>query len=188
MRPETYGSVPYKSGMASTVTSERLELRLASDQEQDIEQAAAISGRSVTDFSVPLLVEEAGEVIRQERELKMSKHALDAVEPSSQYAPTDSRDTHWATGGRHEIPRDGSWCLTAPRGYSQGSGGPRIVGARALVVHAISVIAEQFYPKFGFTLVPDSARVMYITMADAEATIADLAPSVLCGGECPGAT
>ena len=63
--------------MASTVKSERLELRLTSDQKQDIEQAAAISGRSVTDFSVPLLVEEAGEVIRQERELKMSKHALD---------------------------------------------------------------------------------------------------------------
>ena len=63
--------------MASTVKSERLELRLTSDQKHDIEQAAAISGRSVTDFSVPLLVEEAGEVIRQERELKMSKHALD---------------------------------------------------------------------------------------------------------------
>ena len=63
--------------MASTVKSERLELRLTSDQKHDIEQAAAISGRSVTDFSVPLLVEEAGEIIRQERELKMSKHALD---------------------------------------------------------------------------------------------------------------
>ena len=52
----------------------------------------------------------------------------------------------------------------------------RIVGARALVVHAISESAEQFYRRFGFALVPDSARVMYITMADAEATIADLAP------------
>jgi predicted GNAT family N-acyltransferase len=52
----------------------------------------------------------------------------------------------------------------------------RIVGARALVVHAISESAEQFYLKFGFTLVPDSARVMYIKMDDAEATIADIAP------------
>lgn len=52
----------------------------------------------------------------------------------------------------------------------------RIVGARALVVHAINESAEQFYLKFGFTRVPDSARVMYITMAAAEATIADIAP------------
>ncbi|SDT07224.1 GNAT family N-acetyltransferase [Microterricola viridarii] len=50
----------------------------------------------------------------------------------------------------------------------------RIVGARALVVHAISASAEQFYLKFGFTLVPDSARVMFVTVADAEATIASL--------------
>lgn len=50
----------------------------------------------------------------------------------------------------------------------------RIVGARALIVHAISESAEKFYLKFGFTLVPGSARVMYITMADAEATIAGM--------------
>ncbi|PPL14981.1 GNAT family N-acetyltransferase [Microterricola pindariensis] len=50
----------------------------------------------------------------------------------------------------------------------------RIIGARALVVHAISASAERFYLKFGFTLVPDSARVMFITVADAEATIAGL--------------
>ena len=43
-------------------------------------------------------------------------------------------------------------------------------------MHAISDSAEQFYLKFGLSLVPDSARVMYITMDDAEATIADIAP------------
>lgn len=64
--------------MATTVKNERLELRLTSDQKQEIEQAAAISGRSLTDFSVSLLVEEAGEVIRRERELRMSKGAWDA--------------------------------------------------------------------------------------------------------------
>ena len=51
----------------------------------------------------------------------------------------------------------------------------QLVGARALVVHAISESAENFYRKFGFTLVPNTARVMYITMADAEATIAETA-------------
>lgn len=57
---------------------------------------------------------------------------------------------------------------------SKGVEASRIVGARALIVHAISDSAEKFYLKFGSTLVPDSARVMYITMADAEATIADV--------------
>lgn len=51
----------------------------------------------------------------------------------------------------------------------------RTIGARAIVAHAISESAEQFYLKFGFTLVPDSARVMYIKMDDAEATIAEIA-------------
>lgn len=50
----------------------------------------------------------------------------------------------------------------------------RIVGARALVVHAKSKEAEDFYLKFGFVLVPDSARVMYLKIDDAEATIADI--------------
>jgi len=64
--------------MASATKNDRIELRLTSDQKQEIEQAAAISGRSVTDFSVPLLVEQASEVIRQEREVRMSKPAWDA--------------------------------------------------------------------------------------------------------------
>ena len=64
--------------MASPTKTERLELRLTSDQKQNIEQAAAISGRSVTDFSVPLLIEEAQEVIRHERQLRMSANAWDA--------------------------------------------------------------------------------------------------------------
>jgi uncharacterized protein (DUF1778 family) len=60
------------------IKSDRLELRLTSDQKKDIEQAAALSGRSVTDFSVSLLVQEAGEVIRQDRELTISKRAWDS--------------------------------------------------------------------------------------------------------------
>jgi len=63
--------------MAST-NSDRLELRLTRDQKSEIEQAAALSGRSVTDFSVPLLVREAAEIIRVERDLHMSKRSWDA--------------------------------------------------------------------------------------------------------------
>ncbi len=72
-----YGELPYTGRMATATKNDRIELRLTSDQKQEIEQAAAISGRSVTDFSVPLLVEQANEVIRQERELRMSKEAWD---------------------------------------------------------------------------------------------------------------
>jgi uncharacterized protein (DUF1778 family) len=62
----------------SLTKSDRLELRLTPAQKNEIEQAAALSGRSVTDFSVPLLVKEAGEVIRIERDLRMSKKSWDA--------------------------------------------------------------------------------------------------------------
>lgn len=64
--------------MANATKSDRLELRLTSDQKSEIEQAAALSGRTVTDFSVSVLVREAEEVIRFERELHLSKKSWDA--------------------------------------------------------------------------------------------------------------
>jgi uncharacterized protein (DUF1778 family) len=62
----------------SNTKSDRIELRLTREQKSEIEQAAAISGRSVTDFSVPLLVKEAEQLIRVERDLQMSKRSWDA--------------------------------------------------------------------------------------------------------------
>ena len=73
-----YGNLPYTNYMATTMKSDRLELRLTSDQKSEIERAAALSGRSVTDFSVSVLVREAEEVIRFERELHLSKKSWDA--------------------------------------------------------------------------------------------------------------
>ncbi|MEP6479275.1 MAG: DUF1778 domain-containing protein [Rhodoglobus sp.] len=64
--------------MSTLTKSNRIELRLTSEQKSEIERAAALSGRSVTDFSVPLLVREAEEVIRVERDLRMSKKSWDA--------------------------------------------------------------------------------------------------------------
>lgn len=61
--------------MTATLKSERLELRLTTEQKRTIEQAASLSGRSVTDFSVPVLVEQANEIIREDRELHMSEEA-----------------------------------------------------------------------------------------------------------------
>ena len=55
---------------------------------------------------------------------------------------------------------------------SKGIEASRVVGARAFIVHALNDSAESFYRKFGFTLVPESARVMYILIQDAEETIA----------------
>ena len=52
--------------MANVTKSDRLELRLTSEQKSEIEQAAALSGRTVTDFSVSVLVREADDVIRFE--------------------------------------------------------------------------------------------------------------------------
>jgi len=64
--------------MANAIKSDRLELRLTSDQKSEIEQAAALSGRTVTDFSVSVLVREAEQVIRFEHELHLSKKSWDA--------------------------------------------------------------------------------------------------------------
>lgn len=64
--------------MTTALKNERIELRLTAEQKRTIEQAATISGRSVTDFSVPLLLEEAREIIREDRELHMSQDAWEA--------------------------------------------------------------------------------------------------------------
>ena len=49
-----------------------------------------------------------------------------------------------------------------------------IVGSRAIVVDALDDEAVTFYEKFGFRLMPGSARALYITMEDARATLAGL--------------
>jgi uncharacterized protein (DUF1778 family) len=64
--------------MSTATKNDRLDLRLTQQQKSDIEKAAAISGRSITDFSVSVLIEEAAEVIRQDRDLAMSQKAWDA--------------------------------------------------------------------------------------------------------------
>jgi len=56
-----------------TAKTHRLELRLTERQKSEIEHAAALSGRSVTDFSVSALVREAEETIVRERDLQISE-------------------------------------------------------------------------------------------------------------------
>ncbi|RKR74935.1 GNAT family N-acetyltransferase [Frondihabitans australicus] len=47
----------------------------------------------------------------------------------------------------------------------------RLVGARAIIVHAVDDAAVAFYEHFGFALMPGSARCLYMLLADAEATL-----------------
>jgi uncharacterized protein (DUF1778 family) len=64
--------------MATTAKTNRIELRVTERQKSEIEHAAALMGRSITDFSVSVLVKEAEDVILRERDLMMSDKAWDA--------------------------------------------------------------------------------------------------------------
>ena len=64
--------------MASSIKDGRLDLRLNNEQKRQIERAAAISGRSLTDFSVTVLVEESEQVIRREKDLSVSAEVWEA--------------------------------------------------------------------------------------------------------------
>lgn len=50
----------------------------------------------------------------------------------------------------------------------------RIVGSRAVIVHALNEPAARFYEKYGFRMVPHGERVMYTLMADIEKSIGEL--------------
>ncbi|MFA4894830.1 DUF1778 domain-containing protein [Microbacterium sp.] len=64
--------------MASTPLKDaRVEFRVTADQKQTIEAAAAIQGRTVTDFSADVLVERAQEVIQTERQLRIEASRFD---------------------------------------------------------------------------------------------------------------
>ena len=76
---QTYGKIPYAEGMATTpLKNARLEFRVTAEQKETIEAAAAIEGRSVTDFSADALVERAEMVIQRDRELRVDAARFDA--------------------------------------------------------------------------------------------------------------
>lgn len=56
----------------------RVEFRITAEQKQTIEEAAAIEGRTVTDFSAATLVEHAQDVIQRERQLRVDAERFDA--------------------------------------------------------------------------------------------------------------
>ena len=73
----SYGGLPY-TRLMPTAKDDRLDLRMTSTQKALIAQAAALSGRSVTDFSTDVLTERAREVIARERWLRVDVEAFDS--------------------------------------------------------------------------------------------------------------
>lgn len=73
-----YGNLPYTDSMAAPLKDRRIELRVTSAQKAAIEQAAALQGRSVTDFSAETLMERAEEVIQRDRQLRVDAIRFDA--------------------------------------------------------------------------------------------------------------
>ena len=73
-----YGKVPYSAAMATKSKSERLEIRVTLEQKLAIELASHIQGRSISDFCIQHLVQEANKVIRDENRILLSPEAWDA--------------------------------------------------------------------------------------------------------------
>ncbi|MCK2025666.1 DUF1778 domain-containing protein [Microbacterium sp. SSW1-47] len=64
--------------MSTPLKNARLEFRVTSEQKAAIEEAAAIEGRTVTDFSAAALVERAEEVIQRDRRMLVDMVRFDA--------------------------------------------------------------------------------------------------------------
>lgn len=62
----------------SSLKAARLEFRVTAEQKQTLETAAALEGRTLTDFSAEALVERANEVIQRERQVRVDAERFDA--------------------------------------------------------------------------------------------------------------
>lgn len=64
--------------MGGTAQNTRLDVRLAADHKNLIEQAASLLGQSVSAFAVSTLVSEAGRVVGESTALRLSNRDRDA--------------------------------------------------------------------------------------------------------------
>lgn len=60
-----------------TTKSERLDLRLTPEQEDAIVTAAALSGRSVSDFSTQVLTDSVQDAVARDRQLRVDTEAFE---------------------------------------------------------------------------------------------------------------
>ncbi|MET0354388.1 MAG: DUF1778 domain-containing protein [Plantibacter flavus] len=72
--------MPYNDGMASPLKDKRIEVRVTSAQKDAIAAAAAIEGRSITDFTTSAATERAADVIRRERDIRVDAAAFEQFE------------------------------------------------------------------------------------------------------------
>lgn len=63
--------------MPSPTKDSRIEVRLTSEQKANIEAAASIEGRSLSEFSTDALTTRADEVIARDRQLRVDARALE---------------------------------------------------------------------------------------------------------------
>jgi uncharacterized protein (DUF1778 family) len=63
--------------MTAPLKDRRIELRVTSAQKAAIEEAAALQGRSVTDFAAEALTARADEVIQRDRQLRVDAIRFD---------------------------------------------------------------------------------------------------------------
>lgn len=75
-----YGRMPYNSCMATPLKDKRIEVRVTSAQKDAIAAAAAIEGRSITDFTTAAATERAADVISRERNVRVDAAAFTAFE------------------------------------------------------------------------------------------------------------
>jgi len=64
--------------MGATAQDKRLDVRLAADHKNLIEQAASLRGQTVSAFAVSTLVAEAGRVVEESTVLRLSNRDRDA--------------------------------------------------------------------------------------------------------------
>lgn len=63
--------------MTTPLKDKRIELRVTAAQKEAIETAAALQGRTVSEFSADTLAERAQEVIARDRELRVEAEHFD---------------------------------------------------------------------------------------------------------------
>jgi len=76
--------------MGATAQDKRLDVRLAADHKNLIEQAASLLGQSVSAFAISTLVAEAGRVVEESTVLRLSNRDRDAFLAALENPPAPS--------------------------------------------------------------------------------------------------
>jgi uncharacterized protein (DUF1778 family) len=70
---------PAKTRQSRTIKEKRITARVTGDLKERAEEAASLSGRTLTDFIVEAIQEKADEVIDRQRILELTERDMDAL-------------------------------------------------------------------------------------------------------------